>query len=110
MVSKLQAKELIRSLVKRGEMLDPGDMTLFYGWVYSSYVALEPFPGEHCSFCKRCLDSFDPPDRKLRRGLLLLRSALGKLEKGISFPRIVVSEDYLKLLHRSLQSAQASAE
>jgi hypothetical protein len=110
MVSNTQAKALIKSLVNRGESLDPKDLTMFYGWVYSSYVALEPFPSEHCKFCERCLDSLDSPERKLRRGLILLRTALGKLKRVPQLPEIAISKDYLNLLHRFLQFPPSSPE
>ena len=110
MVSYAQAKELIESLVNRGEGLDPRDLTLFYGWVYSSYVALEPFPSEHRRFCRRCLDSFDTPDRKLKTGLVLLKSALGKQEKCLPLAEMTLSSDYLKLLARFLQFSRTPSE
>ncbi len=110
MVNYVQAQELLKSLVNRGQGLDPRDLTLFYGWVYSSYVALEPFPSEHRRFCERCLDSFDTPDRKLKRGMLLLKSALEKLEKGSALPKLSPSKDYLKLLTRFLQFAHTPSE
>jgi hypothetical protein len=110
MVSNTQAKALIKSLVNRGESLDPRDLTMFYGWVYSSYIALEPFPSERCKFCERCLDSFDSPDRKLSRGLVLLRIALGKLKRMPPLPEAEVSRDYLNLLHRFLQFPASSVD
>ena len=103
MVNHLQAKELLESLVNRGESLDPRDLTLFYGWIYSSYVSLEPFPSEHLRFCHRCLDTFDTPNRKLKAGLALLKSAVGKAEKGLPIPDSIISQDYVKLLNRFLQ-------
>ncbi|AFM25384.1 hypothetical protein [Desulfomonile tiedjei] len=102
MVNHIQAGTLIRTLLSRADTLDPRDLTLFYGWVYSSYLALEPFPNEHKKFCRRCLDSFDSPNRKLKVGCVLLQSALWKSEHNIPIKQNV-SEDYRKLLQRSMQ-------
>ena len=103
MVSHARAEELIRSLVKKGECLDPRDLTLFYGWVYSSYLSLEPFPSVHVRFGRRCLDKFDAPDRKLKIGLCLMKSALQRIENGADIPDSMLSKDYLSLLDRFSQ-------
>ncbi|MBI5250669.1 MAG: hypothetical protein HY912_14355 [Desulfomonile tiedjei] len=103
MVNHLQAKELLQSLVNRGESLDTRDLTLFFGWIYSSYVSLEPFPVEHRKFCERCLDSFDSPNIRHQAGLALLKSALAKAERGRPIPDSTVSKDYLNLVNRFFQ-------
>jgi len=103
MVSPTEARELIASLIYRGENLDPHDMTILYGWIYSSYLALEPFPTEHRKFCRSCLDSFDPPRKRFQSGLALLRTALEEAEKGLSINAGKLSEDYKRLLKRVLK-------
>jgi hypothetical protein len=103
MVSPVEARELIASLINRGENLDPYDMTILYGWIYSSYLALEPLPTEHRKFCRSCLDSFDPPRKRFQSGLALLRTALEKAEKGFAIDEGSLSEDYKRLLKRVLE-------
>jgi hypothetical protein len=102
MVNHTQAGKLIRTLLSRANTLDPRDLTLFYGWVYSAYLALEPFPKEHKRFGRRCLDSFDPPSQKLKVGSILLETALWKSENNIPLKEDV-SQDYEKLLERTMR-------
>ncbi len=110
MTNHLQAEELIESLINRGESLDPRDLTLFYGWIYSSYVSLEPFPLEHRKFGERCLDSFDIPNKRLKVGLSVMKAALEKAKKGLPIEDSSVSDDYKKLLHRFLQFSRTPNE
>jgi hypothetical protein len=100
MVSGAQAQGIIASLIKQGEGLDTRDMTVTYAWIYSSYIALEPFPDEHSKFCERCLDSFDPPRKRFKVALLLLRSALKKAEAGLVVQEDAISANYTMLLER----------
>ncbi len=100
MVSPAEAKELIASLIRRGETVDPHDMTVVYGWIYSSYLALEPLPAQHSKFSKLCLDSFDPPRKRFETGLTVLREALEQIETGFTIDEGGISEDYEKLLRR----------
>ena len=111
MVKEAQAKELIVSLLKRGETIDPQDMTLLYAWMYSSYLALEPFPAAHRKYCKRCFDSFDPPAKRLRAALLILRSGLRKVEAGyFQIKEDKISADYTNLLKRFAQHSHYKSE
>lgn len=110
MTNHLQAEELIESLINRGESLDPRDLTLFYGWIYSSYVSLEPFPLEHRKFCGRCLESFDSPNKRLKAGLSLMKAALEKAKQGQPIQDSSLSNDYRKLLNRFLQFSRAPNE
>lgn len=100
MVSPAEARELIASLIRRGETVDPHDMTVVYGWIYSSYLALEPFPADHRKFCKRCLDSLDPPGKRFKSGLTLLKQAFEKIDEDFTIRDDRLSEDYKRLLRR----------
>jgi hypothetical protein len=106
MASPAEAKELIASLIRRGESVDPHDMTVVYGWIYSSYLALEPLPAQHSKFCKLCLDSFDPPRKRFETGLTVLREALEQIEAGFAIGGDGLSEDYEKLLRRVREWSQ----
>ncbi|MBI4964779.1 MAG: hypothetical protein HY913_15995 [Desulfomonile tiedjei] len=110
MVTPADAKELLASLIRRGETLDSHDMTVLYGWIYSSYIALEPFPWEHRKFCERCLDSFDPPGKRFASGLLVLREALEKSDKALTIREAKLSDDYKKLLRRVLEWTKQGEE
>lgn len=111
MVKEAQAKELIMSLLQRGETIDPRDMTLFYAWMYSSYLALEPFPSAHRKYCERCFDSFDSPGRRLRNALYILKSALKKAERGsFRIKEDKISADYAMLLDRFSQHSYKPVE
>jgi hypothetical protein len=109
MVNPAEAKELIASLIRRGESVDPHDMTVVYGWIYSSYLALEPLAAEHRRFCKLCLDSFDPPRKRFETGLTILREAFEKIEKDFTIPENKISEDYKRLLMRVLEWTEHGA-
>lgn len=109
MVSPAEAKELIASLICRGETVDPHDMTVVYGWIYSSYLSLEPLPPEHRRFCKLCLDSFDPPTKRFETGLTILREAFEKIEKDFTIPENKISDDYKRLLMRVLEWTEHGA-
>jgi hypothetical protein len=100
MVSPAEAKELIASLIRRGETVDPHDMTVVYGWIYSSYISLEPLPAAHRKFCKLCLDSFNPPNKRFETGLTILKEAFEKIEKDFAIPKNKISDNYKRLLTR----------
>jgi hypothetical protein len=111
MAKETQARELLLSLVKRGETLDPRDLTLFYAWMYSSYIALEPLPSAHRKYCKHCFDSFDEPGKRHRVALCILRSALETaLQSSFEIKEHKISADYANLLTRFSQHAQKPEE
>lgn len=100
MVSQAEAQKFLLSLIKLGKTLDPEDTTVLYGWLYSSSVALQPFPSEHDRFCNLCLHSFSPPETRLKMGLRIMKSALEKAESGLPIRQEHISDDYCKLLRR----------
>jgi len=111
MVKEEQAKELVLSLLQRGETIDPRDLTLFYAWMYSSYLALEPFPSAHRKYCERCLDSFEGPSKRLKAALLIMKAALRRAERGpFKIKEDSISTDYAKLLTRFSQHHQNPAD
>lgn len=104
MAKEAQARELLLSLIKRGETLDPHDMTLFYAWMYSSYLALEPLPAAHRTYCERCFESFDDPGQRLKAALCILRAALEKAQRrSFKLKEQMMSPDYSRLLYRFSQ-------
>ncbi len=103
MVSQAEAKKFLSSLIKFGKTLDPEDTTVLYGWIYSSSVALQPFPAEHDRFCHLCLHSFSPPETRLKTGLKILKTVLEKAEAGLAICEDNISDDYCKLLRRVFQ-------
>jgi len=103
MVNPAEVKGLIASLIRRGESVDPHDMTVVYGWIYSSYIALEPFPAAHRKFCEICLDSFDPPRKRFESGLTLLREAFEKMDEDFTVHEDKLSEDYKRLMRRVME-------
>jgi hypothetical protein len=107
MVDHSQAKELIARLLDKGEQVHPSDLTMFYAWIYSSYIALEPFPSEHRRFRQHCMDSFDPPRRRLRVGRHILRLALEQNGKNFVIKAEAISENYMRLLERALASKKS---
>ncbi len=107
MVNLSQAKELIGRLLATGEQVQPSDLTMFYAWIYSSYIALEPFPSAHGKFRRHCMDSFDPPHRRLRIGRHILRAALAEDGKNFVIEGEAVSENYMRLLERALASKKS---
>jgi len=111
MAKETQARELLLSLLKRGETIDPHDMTLFYAWMYSSYLALEPLPAAHRKYCERCFESFDDPGKRHRVALCILRSALEKAQQAsFQIKEHKMSADYAKLLSRFSQHFHNSDE
>jgi hypothetical protein len=98
-----QARELLESFISQGETLDPDDMSVLYGWIFSASVAIQPFPPQHKEFCDHCRNSFDPPRQRLEAGLLALRRALQEAESGVQVEEKNVSAEYWRLLHRALK-------
>ncbi|HMK33810.1 MAG TPA: hypothetical protein VK463_02000 [Desulfomonilaceae bacterium] len=102
MVDLRQAKGLITSLLRYGENLDPEDMSVLYGWIYSASVALQPFPAEHRAFSACCRESFDAPRERLNAGLNALREVLENPENESGFQQEIITVDYQKLLKKVL--------
>jgi hypothetical protein len=101
MVDTSQVRGLIASLLHLGKNLDPEDMSVLYGWIYSVSVALQPFPLEHRYFCENCRDSFGIPRERLNAGLEALKLALNRVqEQEIVVRENDLSPDYLKLLKK----------
>ncbi|HMK35052.1 MAG TPA: hypothetical protein VK463_08300 [Desulfomonilaceae bacterium] len=103
MVSRTQAKQFISSVMKFGKTIDPEDTTVLYGWLYTSSIALQPFPTEYSRFCDRCLHSFDSPETRLRTGLKILKAAAEKVDSEERIRLDKVTGEYFKLLERVFQ-------
>jgi hypothetical protein len=103
---KTDVKEFLLLLVARGETIDPLDMPFSDAWLYLSYLALEPFPSDHQKYRKRVFDSFQPPGKRIKTALFLLKSASRKTEGSFRFNKNNISADYTKLLKRFLQYDQ----
>ena len=106
MVKKTHAKELISLLITLGETIDLKDMLFFDAWLYSSYLALEPFPSERGQFRELCFDSFDVRSRRLTAALVILKSASKKAERSFKIQKSKTSVDYVRFLNRFLQNSQ----
>ena len=97
-----QAMELLESFVRQGETIDPDNMSLLYGWIFSAAVAIQPYPTQHKEFCNNCRNSFAPPRERLSAGLATLRKAVHEARAGAHGQEKNVTADYWKLLNRTL--------
>jgi len=61
-----------------GESLDPFDLEAFYGWIESSYQALEFDPVQQGKFDEYCRSSCGYGSMRLYTGVWLLKQALYK--------------------------------
>ena len=103
MSTRADVKELLESFILQGETLDPEDMSVLYGWIFSASVAIQPFAEEHREFCDLCRNSFDPPRARLQAGLNALKKALEALEAGAHISEKDISADLSRLMERVLK-------
>jgi hypothetical protein len=106
MITYVEVTGLLDSLIKQGEILDTSDLTMFYGWMYSAYIALEPFPKEHRKFYHVCLDSCPALSDRQKYGLYLLNRAILKAPKKIRIQESAMSGGYLMLIKRVFPKTQ----
>lgn len=108
MITYVEVTGLLESLIRQGEILDTSDLTMFYGWMYSSYIALEPFSREHQKFYHMCLDSCPPLAERQQYGLYLLKRALTKTPKKVQIQETTMSGGYLMLIKRVFPKTQVA--
>ncbi len=109
--NKVPVKNMITWLLRWGHKIDPEDMTSFDAWLYSCYLALEPFPSDHCRYREHCLDSFESPDKRLRAARSILRTVSKKANGSLNIRPKQVSPYYDMILNIFLrQDLRKSAQ
>jgi hypothetical protein len=92
--------EFLSCVIKFGKTIDPEDTTVLYGWLYSSSIALQPFPSEYERFCNLCLHSVSPPEERWKKGLKILKNTFDRAQSGLAINEDNISDDYVRLLRR----------